>query len=264
MRNQTRLSLLLQAVAFGTALFLVGSAAQAQVTGGADLNLAKKTVDQTECAMAKNPANKLQLFALCNSNLAGLFAARSIDGGASWTYPDAADKTIADGDANQGPAACCDPTLAWDSFGNLFIAYINSALTRIEVLLSTDGGATFSNLTSFGPFCVQCPDQPTIVAGNTTDPAAPVAVWIVWHKNAPTGPMVAHGAAVTGLERGRRLRPGADDPRDHGLQLRRRRHRSERRRGPGLPDSEHRLRQRGRSSSIPMPMGSAPTLLQQR
>lgn len=175
--------------------------AQAQISGGTDINLSKLSGDQSECAVAKNPANKLQIFVLCNNNAgAGLFAARSVNGGASWSYPDAADKTIADGGnvATQGQAACCNPTLAWDSFGNLFVAYIDSGLSTIVVLLSTDSGQTFSPLKTFAS-CAGCPDQPTIVAADTTAPGAPVAVWIVWHRNAPTGPMVASGAAVTGL-----------------------------------------------------------------
>jgi hypothetical protein len=55
-----------------------------------------------------------------------MLAARSTDGGATWFYPDPSDKTIVDGDAGQGPTACCDPTLAWDTFGNLFITYLGS------------------------------------------------------------------------------------------------------------------------------------------
>jgi hypothetical protein len=176
--------------------------ALAQISHEGNENLSELAGDQSECAIAKNPTNKLQLFTLCNNNAgAGLFAARSVDGGHSWTYPDPS-KTIANGvTAALGPAACCDPTLAWDTFGNLFISYINSSLTTIVVLLSTDGGQTFTNITpaSFGPFCVQCVDQPTIVAANTSAAGAPVAVWIVWHQNPAAGPMVASGAAVTGL-----------------------------------------------------------------
>jgi hypothetical protein len=180
-------------------LLLGSTAAIAQITSFTDRNLSRLAGDQSECAIAKNPANKLQLFVLCNNSGPGLFAARSIDGGVSWIFPDPADKTIADGDAGQGAAACCDPTLAWDTFGNLFISYVDQARTSIVIIRSADGGATFTNVTSFGPFCFQCPDQPTLAVGNTTDPSAPVAVWIVWHKNAPTGPIVAHGAAVTAL-----------------------------------------------------------------
>src|SRR5437763_2903265 len=154
-------------------MFLAGSPVQAQISGGTDINLSKLAGDQSECAVAKNPTNKLQIFVLCNNNAgAGLFAARSTDGGGSWTYPDAADKTIADGGnvATQGPAACCDPTLSWDTFGNLFVSYLDPNATTVVVLLSTDGGQTFSNITpaTFGPFCAFCTDQPTIVTGNTT------------------------------------------------------------------------------------------------
>jgi hypothetical protein len=202
MRYLARLSLFLQTAVCTAAFLSAGPVARAQVAGGTDFNLPQKSGDDTECSISKNPTNKLQLFALCNTSGAGLFAARSADGGATWVYPDPADKTIADGDANQGPAACCDPTMAWDTFGNLYITYINSGLTTIETLLSTDGGATFSNLATFGPSCVQCVDQPTVVAANTSDPTAPVAVWIVWNLKpnaAAPRQMAARGAAVTGL-----------------------------------------------------------------
>jgi len=201
MNRRLPILVILQTVVFST-MFLLAGLVHAQISSQTDVNLSKMTGDQSECAVAKNPTNKLQLFVLCNNNAgAGLFAARSIDGGATWVYPDPS-KTIANGAKPAlGPAACCDPTLSWDTFGNLFIAYIDSGLTTIEVLLSQDGGQTFTNITpaSFGPSCVQCPDQPTIVADSTTAVGAPVAVWIVWHRNAPTGPIVASGAAVTGL-----------------------------------------------------------------
>ena len=164
----------------------------AQVAGLGDVNTSKKTGDDSECAIAKNPSNKLQLFIACNTATTGLFAARSTDGGLTWTFPDPADKTIADGDAGQGPAACCDPTLAWDTFGNLFITYLDPTAANVVTILSTDGGATFSNLASFAGSV----DQPTVVAANTSAPGAPVAVWVVWNQS---GSMVARGAAVTGL-----------------------------------------------------------------
>ena len=96
-----------------------------------------------------------------------------------------------DGDPGQGPSACCDPTLAWDTFGNLFITYLGAGAS-VETILSTDGGGTFTNLATF----TGSVDQPTVVAANTTQPGAPVAVWIVWNQS---GSMVARGAPVTGL-----------------------------------------------------------------
>ena len=184
MPTSNRLSNLLRAAALGAAVLSAG--AQAQVSGGADRNLSQMANYQNECAIAKNPTNKLQLFAACNNSTGGIFAARSIDGGANWIYPDAADKTIADGDAGQGPAACCDPTLAWDTFGNLFVTYVDDALTGIVTLVSIDGGQTFNTVATFPPASV---DQPTVAADAG-------AVWVVWNQG---GQMVARGAAVTGL-----------------------------------------------------------------
>ena len=184
MRRENRFSGFLCAAAF-VALLTLMSSAHGQVQGFADVNMSKMANYQNECAVAKNPTNKLQLFASCNNATGGLFAARSTDGGLSWTYPDAADKTIADGDANQGPLACCDPALAWDTFGNLFITYLGNANT-VETILSQDGGATFTNLVTFGPASV---DQPSVAVGAGS-------VWIVWNQ---AGQMRASGAAVTGL-----------------------------------------------------------------
>jgi hypothetical protein len=178
--------------AFAAVFLLAGSTAYAQLVSGTDVNQTRKTGDDNECAISKNPTNPNQLFAFCNTSGPGLVAMRSTDGGATWTYPDPADKTIADGDAGQGPAACCDPTSAWDTFGNLYLTYIDAGVANIVTLLSTDGGATFTNLASFAGSV----DQPTVVAANTTQAGVPVAVWVVWNQS---GSMVARGAAVTGL-----------------------------------------------------------------
>ena len=175
------------------AFVLVGATwSHAQLTGGTDVNVSRKTGDDQECAIAKNPSNPNQVFTSCNTSTAGLFAARSTDGGATWTFTDPADRTIADGDAGQGPLACCDPTLAWDTFGNLFLSYLNSPVNGVTTLLSVDGGATFTTLAAFAGSV----DQPTVVAANTTAPGVPVAVWVVWNQS---NQMVARGAAVTGL-----------------------------------------------------------------
>ena len=178
-------------------LVVVAMSASAQVAHGPDINTSQKAGADSECSIIKNPANPLQLFASCNSAGAGIFAVRSADGGDTWVFPDATDKTIADGDAGQGAAACCDPTLAWDSFGNLYITYLANLVSgsspSVETLLSTDGGQTFATLASFTGGAM---DQPTIVAENTTAPGAPVAIWIVWNQS---GTMRARGAAVTGL-----------------------------------------------------------------
>jgi hypothetical protein len=156
-----------------------------QVTPAGDVNMSKMPDYQNECAIAKNPTNKMQLFAACNNATGGLFGARSVDLGSTWTYPDPS-KTIANGLPGLGPAACCDPSLAWDTFGNLFVAYVDAGATNIVTLLSTDGGQTFTTLAQFGPANV---DQPTVTADAGQ-------VWVIWNQG---NQMVARGAPVTGL-----------------------------------------------------------------
>lgn len=165
--------------------------AAAQLVGEAERNVSRMLNYQNECAIVVNPGNKNELFVACNNATGGLFFARSTDRGQTWVFPDP-DKTLADGDPGQGPLACCDPTLAWDSFGNLFVTYLGNGAATVETLLSTDSGQTFALLATFAGSV----DQPTIVAENTTAPGVPVAVWIVWNQS---GQMRARGAAVTGL-----------------------------------------------------------------
>lgn len=191
MKHTTSLSWT-RGAALAGAFLLFSSTAHAQLISGTDVDLSRKTGDDNECAISKNPSNPNQLFAFCNTSGPGLVAMRSTDGGVTWVFPDPADRTIADGDPGQGPAACCDPTSAWDSFGNLYLTYIDAGVSAIVTLLSTNGGATFTNLASFGGSV----DQPTVVAANTSAAGAPVAVWIVWNQS---GSMVARGAAVTAL-----------------------------------------------------------------
>jgi hypothetical protein len=200
--NRKLLFALSQTAALGMMFLLAGFQAHAQVSGLAERNMSKMANYQNECAIIKNPTNKLQLFAACNNATGGLFAARSTDGGATWVYPDPS-KTIANGTAGLGPAACCDPSLAWDTFGNLYITYLDTNGANVITLLSQDSGQTFTTLATFGPLCNGCADQPTVVAADTTAPGAPVAVWIVWHQllspTNPNGPILARGAPVTGL-----------------------------------------------------------------
>ena len=181
-----RLPIYLRAAALAVLAVLGASAAQAQISGLAERNMSQLSNYQNECAIIKNPTNNQQLFSMCNNATGGLFAARSTDGGLTWSYPSSS-KTIANGvDAALGPAACCDPSLAWDTFGNLFLTYLDSAVTHVVTLLSTDGGQTFSTLAQFGP---GSDDQPTVTADAGE-------VWVVWNLS---GQMVAQGAAVTGL-----------------------------------------------------------------
>jgi hypothetical protein len=110
----------------------------------------------------------------------GLLAATSDDGGVTWSR-----RLIASASQDTLPPACCDPSAAFDSFGNLFVTYLSSDTNQILVLQSTDAGHSFTLLGKFRGDV----DQPTIVTG-------PGSVWVTFEYNSS---MAATGAPVTGL-----------------------------------------------------------------
>ena len=140
------------------------------------VNVSATTGNQAESFVNVNPTNPNNIVATSNTNSNSIFRAYSTDGGTTWTRG-----TIATG------VACCDGQAAWDMFGNLFLIYINNSVSQINVILSTDGGATFGAPLTVGTG--SSVDQPSIAVGNGS-------VWVDWNLN---GTMVARGAPVTGL-----------------------------------------------------------------
>ena len=140
------------------------------------VNVSATTGNQAESFVNVNPTNTNSLVATSNNpGTNSIFRAYSTDGGTSWTRG-----TIATG------MACCDGQAAWDTFGNLFLVYLNNSVNQVNVILSTDGGITFSAPVTAGTGIV---DQPSIAVGNGS-------VWVDWNQS---GSMVARGAPVTGL-----------------------------------------------------------------
>lgn len=165
------------------------------VTTGNPTNATLVTGNEDESAIAVNPNNAQQIAVMTNgvAGDSGLPLSISSNGGQTWT------RTIfATGGGGDGrPAACCDPTLAWDTFGNLYVGYLfrtgTNLLTRsIELYVTTDLGANFTNL---GPVDSHPADsgtsldQPTVVAGAG-------AVWMTWRDD--SGGIAARGRQVTG------------------------------------------------------------------
>ena len=139
------------------------------------VNVSATAGNQAESFVNVNPTNTNNLVAISNTNANSIFRAYSFDGGTTWTRG-----TIATN------VACCDGQAAWDTFGNLFVVYINNSVNQINVILSTDGGVTFSAPLTVGTGSI---DQPSIAVGNGS-------VWVDWNQS---GSMVARGAPVTGL-----------------------------------------------------------------
>jgi hypothetical protein len=195
------------------AAFGVGSAAAGPGSGAADITV-QKNIDashavgnQAEQTVAVNPTDPRNIVVVSNDPTPGpgLFEAYTTDGGATWTT-----QQIANGVDGELGAGCCDPSLAFDQYGNLFFAYLLSSFPdAVPVALSVDGGAHFvvlgnvpakgSGNASGGPgkhdpsaaeergsFA----DQPTITTGANS-------VWVT--VTAGDGHIVAAGAPVTGF-----------------------------------------------------------------
>lgn len=169
-----------------------------------NIDVSLRHLNESEEAIAVNPTNPNNMVIVTNIGhreaglTAGMFAGVSFDGGHSWTR-----RLIGLGGSDVLGDACCDPSLAFDSYGNLFLTYLYQAENVVPIALSTDGGISFQVIANIsqpphtngtkasgdnrGLF--RFVDQPTITAGAG-------AVWLVFNAG---GPMFATGAPVTGL-----------------------------------------------------------------
>jgi hypothetical protein len=190
---------LLVAGLVAAAAMLLSSAA----AGGtpANVDISQRVGNESEQAIAVNPTNPQNIVVVTNvahsaGLTAGMLAAVTFDGGATW-----ATRLIGNGD-NLGDA-CCDPSLSFDSHGNLFLAYLFQVENTVPIALSTDGGLSFnviakidappkttgSKSTGDTRGLFRFVDQPTVTAAENE-------VWVVFNAG---GPMFATGAPVTGL-----------------------------------------------------------------
>ncbi len=167
-----------------------------------NVDVSQRPLNESEEAIAVNPTNPNNVVVFTNVGhreaglSAGMFLGVSFDGGATWTT-----RLVGNND-NLGDA-CCDPSLSFDEYGNLFMTYLYQVENVVPVALSTDGGLTFNVIANIaappkttgqkapndnrGLF--RFVDQPTIIA-------AEGEVWVVFNAG---GPMFATGAPVTGL-----------------------------------------------------------------
>jgi hypothetical protein len=191
------------AVATATALAFLAVAAVASAAPVANIDVSQRHLNESEETIAVNPTNPNNIVIVSNVGhreaglTAGMFEAVSFDGGATWLR-----KLIGKND-NLGDA-CCDPSLSFDRFGNLFLTYLYQTENTVPVALSTDGGLTFNVIATVtappkgtptkaagdGRGLFRFVDQPTITTGSGE-------VWLVFNAG---GPMFATGAAVTGLD----------------------------------------------------------------
>jgi hypothetical protein len=188
-----------RALVAGLGLALLGSQAAAAApapdraaTVTPNVNVTKLGGNQSEAAIAIDPTDPSHVVEFSNRERgAGMVLARSADGGATWDVSSFARD-------DRFGKACCDPTLSWDAYGNLFMSWLDlEDAGAIPVAISTNGGRTFHLLEVLRPNppkgrrtarAGSSVDQPTIVAGQG-------AVWLTWNNN---GIMQAAGARVSG------------------------------------------------------------------
>src|SRR5215470_1827622 len=196
MNSKTPTSASLVVIGFTAALLAIPVLAGLPVTP-TNINVSHRSTNESEETIAVNPTNPNNVVIVTNVVVpaAGLFAAVSFDGGLTWST-----RIIGNND-NLG-AACCDPSLSFDEFGNLFLTYLFNVGNTVPVALSTDGGLSFTEIANIAKPATsktqtsserrglfRFVDQPTIVAGHGE-------VWVVFNGG---GPIVAAGAAVTGV-----------------------------------------------------------------
>jgi hypothetical protein len=164
--------------------------------------------NEAEDAIAINPTDPSNIVTM--STLpdvpSGLFEGVSFDGGKSWT------RRVIGADAPLGPI-CCDEQLAWDRFGNLWMAYLINTTGHVLVAVSTDGGLTFSKVADVVPTTptgskapsgatpkrMRKPsNNPHILGDQPSISAGPNSVWVSY-TSFPSTVVQAFGADVTGL-----------------------------------------------------------------
>jgi len=167
-----------------------------------NVDVSQRPLNESEEAIAVNPTNPNNIVIVTNVGhreaglTAGMMEAVSFDGGATWS------RHLIGNNDNLGDA-CCDPSLSFDQYGNLFLTYLYEVENEVPIALSTNGGLSFNVIANIQAPAKGTPtkaagdnrglfrfvDQPTITSGAGE-------VWVVFNAG---GPMFATGAAVTGF-----------------------------------------------------------------
>lgn len=203
MRSIVRVSHLVVPLIVIFALSAVGkaNASSLKMSIPPNIDVSQRHLNESEETIAVNPTNPNNIVISTNIGhreaglTAGMFLAVSLDGGQTWAW-----RIVGNGD-NLGDA-CCDPSLSFDEYGNLFMTYLYQVENTVPIALSTDGGLTFNIIANIaappkttgnktsgdnrGLF--RFVDQPTITAGHGE-------VWVTFNAG---GPIFATGAPVTG------------------------------------------------------------------
>jgi hypothetical protein len=182
------------------------------------VNASKFPGNQSETAVAINHANQNNIFISANYGAfqepdqgpndpiaeTGIFTSFSLDGGVTWTPRVIATDNLAPiGVSDDGfPIACCDPSAAFDDFGNLYFVYLGmeplTQQTSVVVLVSSDGGQTFAEKARFFGDVPSTPigvDRCEVTTAGLADGTS--AVWVSFVDFGTTDPVTGLSATIT-------------------------------------------------------------------
>jgi uncharacterized repeat protein (TIGR01451 family) len=187
-------ALIILAAAFAS---LAANTVLAQPTFSVGTNLvdiSQAKGNETDPSIAFNPLSpsNMVVVSATDGTVPGLFRAFTTNLGASWQT-----NFIATNNDSQGLIpAYGEPSVAWDSYGNLFLVYLPDTFEGIAVAVSTNGGDTFTLVTNLA--ALDATDQPRITAPFAG--AAAGSVWVVYkdYTTAST-PLQVQGELSTGL-----------------------------------------------------------------
>jgi hypothetical protein len=168
------------------------------VTVGDNVNISQQHLNQHETAIAVNPLNPKNLFAVSNQNFGDnpdhlLFGKYSMDGGKTWHAP------VTPLGVAPLPPADLDPNVVFDKFGDLFVSYEQAPQGEtIAVVMSRDGGRRFEDkdsrfINDFHNFT----DFPQLAVGPAGPGSDESSIWVLFAGTA-TGKVLDSHAIIDG------------------------------------------------------------------
>jgi len=172
-----------------------GALAQDSFTVGTNLvDISRIKGNETDPSIAIDTLNPSNMFvaSATDGTMPGLFVAFTTNMGVTWKT-----NVIATNNDAQGLIpANGEPSVAWDSYGNLFLAYLPATYEGVAVALSTNGGSSFAAFTNLAALDVT--DQPRLAT--PASGAAAGSLWIVYNDYTTTNtPLQVQGLLSTGL-----------------------------------------------------------------
>ncbi len=150
----------------------------------ADVNVSNSAATgESEMTVAINPTNPLNVVGFShdyNSNFNTIQVFYSLDGGASWTR-----NVISDAQDGLNSDFRFDPTVMFDSKGNLFIGYCASVPGSYKLVVgkSTDGGVTFPTSDFRLAHSSSFVDKPYLGTGPSGPGSSDPAIYITWDQS---------------------------------------------------------------------------------